>query len=138
MVKQGKRGKQVKRRGKSSKKPLVKGKGSAKKRVSKRRSSKGKKTPRAHGRPEEIRALVNRDFPHPLTNKDVLEINQIVEEAIRTSPYTEKYDALNHDDTDAIKAELKIEAQKLKKRGIEKDQIIKALDDVLAPLLDEY
>ena len=112
-----KRGKQVKRRGKSSKKSLVKGKGSAKKRVSKRSSSKGKKTPMAHGK-SDMEALIDT--------------------YISSLPPDLKagYNKLDTDNKDAIKAELKIEAEKKQELNYFGTELDKALDVVLAHELD--
>lgn len=129
-----KRGKQVKRRGKSSKKPLVKGKGSTKKRVSKRSSSKRKRTPKAHGLKEQL----NEAFPRPLTDKDVLEIKQIVEKAIDSLPrdLKDEYDNLDTSKKDTIKKTLKIEVHKMKKQKYTVSEIMSRLDGVLANKLD--
>ena len=65
-------------------------------------------------------------------------LTERVKEAIRKSPYKKEYDALKPDDKDAIKAELKIEAAKNKYQKLNPTELGKALDDVLATLLDEY
>ena len=99
------------KRGKHGKKLSVKRKGSAKKRVSK------KKTPMALGNSS---------------------VSEIVERCIKKAPEDLKaeYNKLDTPGKDAIKAELKIEAEKLKKKEYSDTELDKALDVVLAYELD--
>ena len=84
-----------------------------------------------------MQALVNRDFPEPLTNKDVLEI-KIVEQAIDSLPRDLKveYNNLDTSRKDSIKKKLKNKVSKMKKQKYVDTEIMSSLDRTLANELD--